>query len=77
MKARKERQQKQLIRTVNQLRNLVSRLRIEKEVLVKDVETGKTMKIESVSTEKIDGDGNDTRYMFNCKKAGDGCVTYK
>lgn len=66
-----------MIRTVNQLRNLVSKLHIEKEVLVKDVETGKTMKIESVSTEKIDGDDNDARYMLNCKKAGDGCVTYK
>ena len=66
-----------MIRTINQLRNLVSKLHIEKEVLVKDVETGKTMIIESVSIEKIDGDGNDARYMLNCKKAGDGCVTYR
>lgn len=66
-----------MIRTINQLRNLVSKLHIEKEVLVKDVKTGKTMIIESVSTEKIDGDGNDARYMLNCKKAGDGCVIYR
>lgn len=66
-----------MIRTINQLRNLVSKLHIEKEVLVKDVETGKTMIIESVSTEKIDGDGNDARYTLNCKKAGDGCATYR
>lgn len=64
-----------MIRTINQLRNLVSKIHIEKEVLVKDVETGKTMMIESVSTEKIDG--NDARYTLNCKKAGDGCVTYR
>ena len=44
---------------------------------MKDVETGKTMIIESVSTEKIDGDGNDARYTLNCTKAGDGCVTYR
>lgn len=66
-----------MVRTINQLRNLVSRLYIEKEVLVKDVETGKVMIIENVSIEKVDGDGNDTRYMLNCKKAGDGCVTYR
>lgn len=35
------------------------------------------MIIENVSTEKVDGDGNDTRYMLNCKKTGDGCVTYR
>ena len=35
------------------------------------------MIIENVSIEKVDGDGNDTRYMLNCKKAGDGCVTYR
>lgn len=66
-----------MIRTIRQLGNLITLLFVEKEVLVKDKDTGKIMIIDTLSVEKVDGDGNDTRYVLNCKKAGNGCVRYR
>lgn len=47
-----------------------------KELLIKD-ETGKLMTIENVSYEKVEDGDNSVRYVLNCKKADDGCITYR
>lgn len=65
-----------MIRTIRELSNALSRLMFSKELLIKD-ETGKLMTIENVSYEKVEDGDNSVRYVLNCKKADDGCITYR
>lgn len=66
-----------MIRTSRKLKDTLDRLFQNKEILIKDVETEKYLKIENISIEKVESDPIDTRYVINCSSVGGGCVTYK
>jgi hypothetical protein len=65
-----------LIRTIRQLVETAKNLVSDREVLVQDVDTGKTMIIENVSRMNSDTEPDDVRYVLNCKKAGNGSMAF-
>lgn len=65
-----------VVRTVRQLINTARMLIDSKELVIKDIDTGKLMILENVSTYKSEADSDETMYVFNCKQAGNGCMLF-